>query len=134
MLGSMNRHAAAVVLLVAGAGWPWHHHHTEPRGTRPAPVPLHVRTVGAWLCEGTLIAGYNLERLDRNEWVFVQDQGRGIVQTAPVTGRWVTLPSTSGGEGLRRVPVATVPAGQAVRVVYDGVAASPRLAAVGCPG
>ena len=124
--------AAALAIAACGAALG----HDRPN---PSPGPAvrhveHVRTGGVWLCEGTLIVRYDLERLTRFEWVPVLDDGRVAVQTAPTTGRWVTLPAISGGEGIRRVPDTTVPALQAVRVVRHGVASTARLATEGCSG
>lgn len=122
----MNRRriiASTLALTAAAVLAPFH---------RPAPVE-HVHTGGAWLCDGTLIVGYGLERLTGHEWTFVQDDGRVTVQTSPRTGRWVTVPTTSGGEGLRRAPGSTIPPLQLVRVVRGGVASSARPVSEGCP-
>lgn len=126
---------AAAAALATTAGVLGHHPHPEPSpgpAVRPPGIE-HIRTVGAWLCEGTLVTRYDLERLAGHEWAFRLDDGNVTVQTSPTTGRWVTLPSTSGGEGIRRVPATTVTALQPVRVVRHGIAATARLTQEGCP-
>ena len=100
-------------------------------------MPLHVRTAGAWLCNGTLVLGYDLEKFDpaTKSWGFLQDDGKVDVQVER-NGTWTTLASVSGGEHYRRVNATDVVALEKVRAIRADatkVAASARLVSAGCP-
>lgn len=93
----------------------------------------HVRTNGAQVCGGTLLVAFELEQLVGGAWTFRQDDGAAVVQLhhlgngAAPGGQWETYVPASGGEGHLRLSVVGRPFWDAVRVVHDGIASSPRL-------
>ncbi len=128
--------AASILALVPSSAALAHPEHGNRHPLRQENV-MHVRTVGAWLCGGTLILGYGTERYNAasRSWAFVQDDGRMDVQVERA-GTWRTLPSVSGGEGIRRVNPTDVVALERVRAIRADatkVAASARLVSGSCP-
>lgn len=93
----------------------------------------HVRTNGAQVCGGTLLVAFELEQLVGGAWTFRQDDGAAVVQLhhhgngAAPGGQWETYVPASGGEGHLRLSVVGRPFWDAVRVMHDGIASSPRL-------
>lgn len=108
---------------------------------RPHAAVVHVRTMQAHLCDdGWLIVWYALEKPARGGvWEFAQDDGTMTVQRQAPSGRWVPLPSRSGGEGIARVSptdvkVAGIAPLDAVRVRHgrSGWTSSARLIGEEC--
>lgn len=132
--------AAATAALLIGGGAVAHRepHRSERHPVRPVPVAQvdHLRTSGAWLCEGNLIVSYARERFDpaTKSWGLLLDDGQVAVQVERA-GAWVTLPTISGGEGVRRVQNTTAAELDKVRAVRtdSALAASARLVSASCP-
>ncbi len=105
---------------------------------------LHIGLVSAYHCRGVLLAALNLEILDGATWTLKQDDGREAIQLFFIgngleSGQWLTVESTSGGDGrlrydLRRYPVPTYD--ERMRLIRtDGraVSSTPKLIVTGCP-